>query len=147
MVTVFNRLEEARDLASATQASHDDNADVQLGLGGWYEQQGESAKSEACFQRAVEIAPDYPPCRRIVAIDQLGAGKPKEAKTILADFRAPSEYYEPALFIMLARAFQAQAMYAEALEEYEEVTQNVPELAKDRTIRKEIKRCKKELKR
>jgi tetratricopeptide (TPR) repeat protein len=144
-LTAFNRPEEAKDLANATCKSHSENIDVQIGLGAWYEREGEAAKAEACFNRAVELDPDYPPCRRITAIDQIEAGKPNEAKKTLAPLRAPSDHYESGLFLMLARAFAAQSMHADALQEYDDVIRNVPELEKDRAIRKEIKRCKKQV--
>jgi tetratricopeptide (TPR) repeat protein len=146
-LTMFNRPEEALDLANATRKSHAEDVDVQIGLGGWYESIGETAQSEACFQRAVELDPERPACRRIKAITQLETGKPSEAKATLAYFRVPSEHYEPALFMMLAKAFQAKSMPAEALAEYEELMQNVPALAKDRSLKKEIKRCQKQLNR
>jgi len=146
-LTMFNRPEEALDLANATRKSHHENVDVQIGLGGWYESMGESDKGEACFQRAVELDPERPACRRIVAITQIESGKPREAKATLAFFRSPSEHYEPALFLMLAKAFQDKSMPSEALEEYQELMQNVPELAKDRSLKKEVKRCQKQLNR
>ena len=114
-LTVFNRPEEAMDLASATLNSHQDDIDVQLGIGGWYENQGRKAEAESCFQEQMQ------------------------------SLRQPSENYEPALFLMLAQSYAGKGDHEAALKEYAEVFANVPEAATDKGIRKLVKKSEKTL--
>lgn len=142
-MTVFNRMEDAFDLAGATAQSHADDVDMQLGLGGWYEEQGRTAAGDECFQRAISLQPDYPPCLRVAAIDLIQAGKPSAAAEKLAKFRHPSELFEPALFVMLASCYQEQNQHEEALNEFKLLIDAVPEVGKDKQIRKQVKKSEK----
>ncbi|WP_372719728.1 tetratricopeptide repeat protein [Novipirellula sp.] len=144
-LTVFNRPEEAMDLASATLQSHQDDIDVQLGIGSWYENQGRKLEAESCFQRAIELDPEYPPCVRIAAINLLESGQPKLAAQQMESLRHPSENYEPALFLMLAQSYAGAGDHDAALREYADVFANVPEAATDKAIRKQVKKSEKAL--
>ena len=145
-LTVFNRMEEAWDLANATQTSHTNNADIQIEVGGWFERHGHHQHAEACFNRAIEIAPENPACQRVIALNHLESGNPDQAKLILDQFRPPSEFFDAGLFVLLAKGFEMRAMYPEAINEYEEIRRMVPEWKQDRSIKKGIKRCQKQLK-
>ncbi len=144
-MTLFNRLDDAIELASATLQSHADNVDVQLGIGGWYETQNLRAESETCFARAIELDPQRPACVRIAGIDLLERGKPKLAAERIAAIRPPSPDYDPLLFLMLASAFASAGNHDEALKEYTQVFLKAPELAMDKAVRKSVKQCEKTL--
>lgn len=144
-MTYFNQMGEARELAAATAKSHGDNVDAQLGLGGWYEQQGNSAEAEECFKRAIELDPNYPPCLRVQAIDLMQAGKPSEAAKKLDALRSPSDHFEPTLFVMLARAYHDAGMHEDSLQEFKTLLEIQPEIGNEKQIRKMVKASEKAL--
>ncbi|MEL6104983.1 MAG: hypothetical protein AAFU85_03050 [Planctomycetota bacterium] len=142
-MTVFNRLDEAMDLAAATANQHADDYDTQLALGSWYEQQGQRKLSDGCFDRAVSINPDHPTSKRIQGIDAIQAENPIEAKGFFDALRQDVNAYEPALFFMLASAFQQKEMHAEAIEEFRDLIERNAGYGKDNNVRKAVKKSEK----
>lgn len=142
-MTVFNRMDEAMDLAAATANQHAGDYDTQLALGSWYEQQGNRQLSDACFDRAVSIHPDHPTSKRIQGIDAIQAGNPKEAKGFFDSLRQDADAYDPTIFFMLASAFQQKEMHAEAIEEFRELIERNPSYGKDNSVRKAVKKSEK----
>lgn len=144
-MTVFNQMDEALDLASATAKQHTDDFDTQIDLGAWYEGQGKSTLSDQCFGRAIELQPDHPTTKRIQGVDAMQKGNPKDAASHFESLRKSEDTYDPSLFYMLANAYQAKEMHAEALEEYKELIERSPEFGKDKTLRKAVKKSEKSL--
>ena len=144
-MTFFNRMDEAMDLAAATANQHAEDYDTQLSLGAWYEQQGRQPLADECYDRAVSLDPQHPTSKRIQGIDALQAGKPNDAKTLFEPLRNDVNVYDPAVFYMLASAYQAQDMHAEAIEEFRDLIERNPAYGKDNSVRKAVKKSEKAL--
>ncbi|MEM6366589.1 MAG: hypothetical protein AAF745_19340 [Planctomycetota bacterium] len=144
-MTLFNQMEEAFELASATAKQHDQDFQTQIDVGAWYEQQGKTGSAEACFQRAIELEPDNPISKRILGFNALEAKNPVEAAKHFQTLRESVTAYEPSLFFTLANAYQTKEMHAEALEEYQDLLERNPEIGKDKSFRKAVKKSEKAL--
>ncbi|MEO1527841.1 MAG: tetratricopeptide repeat protein [Planctomycetota bacterium] len=142
-MTVFNRLDEAMELASATANQHAGDYDTQLALGSWYEQQGNRELSDECFDRAVSIDPNHPTSQRIQGIDAIQAGDPNKAKAFFEPIRNDVNFYDPGVFYMLATCFQQNEMHAEAIEEFRDLIERNASYGKDSTVRKAVKKSEK----
>lgn len=144
-MTVFNQLDEAMELASATVNQHASDYDTQIDIGSWYESQGKTKLSDDCFARAINLEPDHPTSKRIQGVDAIQKGNPKEAATHFQSLRQPSEVYDPALFYMLASAYQQKGMHEESVNEFKQLIEQNPELGKDKELRKAVKKSEKAL--
>ncbi|MCO8123223.1 tetratricopeptide repeat protein [Stieleria sp. TO1_6] len=142
-MTVFNQMDEAYDLATATAKQHADDFDTQLALGSWYERQGQTALSDKCFATAIELQPNHPASKRIQGVDAISAGRPKDAAEHFDALRNNVETYDPSLFYMLAMAYQSKQMHGEALDEFQDLIQRNPGIGKDKTLRKAVKQSEK----
>jgi tetratricopeptide (TPR) repeat protein len=142
-MTMFNQLTEATELAEVCFKQHDTDFDVMMQLGSWYEQMGNAAKAEKCFSQAIKLDPENPHCKRIQAVQALEQQKPQLAAEYLASLRPDSEFYDPAVFLMLAHAFQDSGMHEEALQEYRQLIQQSPQIATDKSFRKRVKALEK----
>lgn len=145
-LTGFNERQQAEELAEATQKSFHDNVDVQLFLGAWYEQQGRTDKADACFARAFEIDPNHPAAIRAEGVGMIGQGRLDEARALLDKLAPPSPDYDPSIFFLLACAYQDHNQHDKAMELFEFINQNTPEISKDKAFRKAMKKSRKELK-
>jgi len=137
-LAAFGRRKEAADFAEIMARTFPDNADVQMHLGAWHEMEGHDTQADACFARALELAPESPAARRAVAIKHIQDGKPGEARKLLAFMEEPGGPSEPAALFMLAGAYRDQGDDAEALAVYELLLKNHPELAGDKELRKRV---------
>lgn len=144
-LTGFHEHQQASDLADAMQSSFRNDCDVQLFLGGWHEQQGRNIKADACFARAYEIDPSHPGAIRAEGVGLIGQGRLEEARALLDQLAPPSPHYDPAVFFILAGAYQQRNQHAQAVEMYDFIKKNSPEWAKDKAFRKAEKKSKKQL--
>lgn len=144
-MTVFNQMDEATDLAAATVNQHSDHYDTLIEIGSWYEQQGKTQLSDDCFAKAIALDPDHPTSKRIQGVDAIQAGDPIAAAKHFESLRQSDETYDPSLFYMLANAFQAKEMHEEAIAEFKDLIERIPEFAKDKTLRKAVKKSEKAL--
>jgi tetratricopeptide (TPR) repeat protein len=142
-MTVFNQMDEAHELAAATAKQHADDFDTQIGLGAWYEQQGQQELSKRCFDHAIGLQPEHPTSKRIQGIDAIQAGKPTEAAKHFEFLRTSSDHYDPALFFMLATTCQQQGLHEQALAEFKDLIERNPAAGKDKTLRKAVKQSEK----
>ncbi len=144
-MTVFNNMEEAFELADATVNQHSHDFQTQIEVGSWYEQQGKTQQAAACFATAIKLDPDNLICKRIQGFDAIKAQNPVEAAKHFQTFRESATDYDPSLFYMLANAYQAIDMHAEAIEEFRELIERNPDFGKDKTLRKAVKKSEKAL--
>jgi tetratricopeptide (TPR) repeat protein len=144
-MTVFNQLDEARDLAAATAKQHHEDFETQIHLGAWYEQQGDSQSSQRCFRRAIELNADHPASKRIQAVEAFEQGRPREAAKHLEALRGSAEHDDPALFFRLGTALQEKQMHAEALAEFEDLLRRHPGAGQAKHFRKAVRKSEKAL--
>lgn len=142
-MTLFNQLDEAMELAGATVKQHPEHYETLVEIGSWYERQGHSTLADQCFSQAIALAPDHPTSRRIQGVEALQKGNTTDAAQFFEPLRGSEEHYDPSLFYMLANAYQVKEMHAEALVEFKELIERVPEFGKDNTVRKAIKKSEK----
>lgn len=138
-MTMFNQLAEANELAEVCAKQHDTDFDVMIQLGSWHEQMGNDDKAEKCFSQAIFLDPDNPHSKRVQAVQALEQHKPQLAAQYLDSLRPNSEFYDPAIFLMLANAFQDSGMHEKALQEYQQLIQQTPQIATDKSFRKRVK--------
>ncbi|MCA9138605.1 MAG: tetratricopeptide repeat protein [Planctomycetales bacterium] len=144
-MTVFNQMGEAMELAAATAKQHSQDFETLVDIGSWYEQHNQTRLSDQCFEQAIALAPDHPTSKRIQGVGALQAGKPQEAATYFESLRKSPDFYDPGLFYMLANAYQAAEMHAEAIEEFKDLMGRNAEFANDKTFRKAVKKSEKAL--
>lgn len=144
-MTVFNQMDEALDLAAATMKQHAQDYETLIEIGSWYERQGNSALADQCFAQAIALDPENPMSKRIQGVEAIQAGNPKEAAKHFESFRQSQEFYDPSLFYMLANAYQAREMHEEAIAEYKDLMDRIPEFGKDKAFRKTVKKSEKAL--
>ncbi|MCH7727853.1 MAG: tetratricopeptide repeat protein [Planctomycetes bacterium] len=142
-LTTFHEQEQAKQLAAATQSQFQDDVDVQLGLGTWYEESDHLAESNRCFDRAYELDPQHPGAIRARGITILQAGQLEEAHVMLAQLAPPSPGYDPTVFFLLGTAYQERHQHEKAIEMFALIQQNSPDWAKDKSFRKALKKSQK----
>lgn len=145
-LTGFNEHQQAEELAEAMQKSFDNNIDVQLFLGAWYDQRGRGDKADSCFARAFEIDPNHPAAIRAQGVGLIEKGRLDEARKLLMRLAPPSPDYDPSIFFLLAVAHQDRNQHEQAMEVFEFINQNTPELSKQKAFRKAVKKTQKQLK-
>ena len=137
-LVAFSKREEAATLAESMIQRFPENIDIQMSVGAWHEREGRGQKADECFEAGFRADPDHPGPRRAVGIGKIEQGRLQEAAELLGTFRHPSEYYDPAIFFMLASAHQKADDHDAALDEYAELGENHPELLKDKDFRKMV---------
>jgi tetratricopeptide (TPR) repeat protein len=130
--------EEAAQYADALARRFGNNADVMMYLGSWFERIGQSQRADKCFEQALAADPNHPGALRAAAIGLLQAGRPREAEAMLAPFVPPSKAFEPAVFVMLAKAYQSANDHAAAARLFKMVADTTPVAAKDKSFRKAV---------
>jgi len=141
----FNKKTESEKMANILALKFADDLDVQMALGVWHEQAGRSHEADDCFGNALEIDPENPGPRRAVGVGKIEQGKMKEANELLSVLLPPSEYYDPIVFYMLGKGYQAQEDHAQAMEQFGLVAEQTPEWLSDSTFRKSVKQSEQAL--
>lgn len=144
-MTVFNQLDEAMELAAATAKQHAKDYQTLIDIGSWYERQGHAELSDQCFAQAIALDPDHPTSKRIQGVDALQAGRPGDAAKHFEPLRQSESTYDASLFYMLANAYQQKQMHEEAIAEFKDLLERIPEFGKDKTFRKAVKTSEKAL--
>ncbi len=139
-LVAFGRHEEAARVAEAMEARFPDNVEVRLHLGAWHAQAGDAEKADAHFDRALEIDPDHRAAARAVAIGCIEKGDLARARALLAFMETPGPQQDPAVLVLLADAYQAAGDHQSALAWYRIAIEGAPPLARDRKLRKRVKR-------
>lgn len=138
-MTVFNQLAEANELAVVCAKQYENDFDVMIQLGSWYEQMGKEVETDKCFSRAIEIDPKHPHSQRIQAIQAIDSQTPQLAAQFLDSMRPGSSAYDPSLFLLFANALQEADLHEQALQEYQQLIKQAPELGADKVFRKRVK--------
>ena len=136
-LTAFHELEEAKELAPAIESQHPDDSQLQFFLGAWHEKYGDRKDADRCFERAYQLDPKNPAMIRAKGIGLIEEGKPDAARTLFAALEPPSENFDPAIFFMLAKSFQAANRHKEALEVFR-LIKDTPNAKTDREFRKAV---------
>ncbi|NLE38949.1 MAG: tetratricopeptide repeat protein [Pirellulaceae bacterium] len=144
-LATFGRQQEARQYAAMVRQKFADNASVQLELGGWYETRGQSDDGHACMTRALELEPDNLAARRAVGLLRVEQGRLDEARELLSFMESPGPDHEPGVLILLANAYREAGRSDAAMRLYELVIGMNPALARDRTLRKQVRACERSL--
>ena len=134
-LTAFRQWEDARQLAPAIEKTHESDIDVMLLLGAWHDQYGNSEDADRCYDRAYELDPENPGAKRARAVGLMQQQRLEEAQEMLQEFQRPSEHYDPMLFYLLGTHFQQANRHAEALEIFDRIAEENPELAKSDELR------------
>lgn len=134
----FNRVEEARELALATKESFKHDIETQLALAGYFESEGMHQQVDECINQAIAIDPNHPGSLRAQGFDLMEAGQFPKALEMLNSLRHPSEHYELGLFMRLAMKMAEFGQHQMAIQEYQLLLSNHPELAKDSSFRTEV---------
>lgn len=142
-LTAFRQMDEARDLAVAIEGTHANDFDVQFFLGAWNEKYGQAEVADRCFDKAFDLDPKNPAAVRAKAMGLMEKGQFDEAKVMLQPLAPPSQYFDPGVFYQLGIGFQSQERHADAMEQFKLVSANAPELGRDKTFRKTVKKSEK----
>lgn len=132
--------EEAAQYADAMTSRFGDNANVLMYLGGWFERTGQSARADQCFDRALAADPQHPGALRATAIGLAQDNKPREAEAKLATLRPPSKHFDPAMFFVVAEAYQRAGDHEAATRLFKLVAETTPSAAKEKAFRKAVEK-------
>lgn len=135
----YQMQEEAARFADALATLHGDVARVQFYLGGCWERAGLNEQANNAFFRALQIEPANLQYQRAAAISHIRAGQLDQAARLLEAFRPPSPAFEPALFLILASAYQERQRHEEAMTLYTMLVAAQPELRKQRSFRNTVR--------
>jgi len=141
----FKRRDEAREMARIMTQKFADNADVQLQLAAYYDENGEHDKADECCARALELEPGSRDARRAVAVGCIEKGDLERAAELLDFMTGPGPDQDPAVLNMLAAAYHERNRDEDALKLYKSALQGFPSLGKDRQFRKAVRASEKAL--
>ena len=142
-LTAFRQMDEARELATAIEGSHAEDFDVQFFLGAWNEKYGDATIADRCFDKAFEIDPKNPAALRAKAMGLMEKGQLDEAREMLQTMKPPSPHFDPGVFYQLGILYQAHERHGDAMEQFKIVSENSPEIARDKSFRKTVKKSEK----
>mgnify|MGYP002622819223 CR=1 FL=1 len=134
-----NRNDEASELLNMLDTRFADDVDVQMYLGACCERQGNEARANEHFRRALELEPDNPSPRRAVGMELLSQGKLNEARELFSALEPPGEHYDPLVWFMLASAYQEQGRHEDALKTFQLTLSATPEIAQDKAFRQAVR--------
>ena len=143
--TAFKQYDEAKQLALATGKSHPDNYDVQLALGGWFEEMSMAQEADECFQRCLKIDFDCPSSKRIRCITHLEQQQLTEGEAIALELFAQDPVSQIGPMLMLVTAFESHGQDAQAYKTYQRIVAGVPEIKEDKEFCKPIRKLEKKL--
>ncbi|REK09484.1 MAG: hypothetical protein DWQ37_18815 [Planctomycetota bacterium] len=135
-LSAFSRFDEAEQLAAGIEQRFDDDADVQFSIGQWHDFRGRPTEAAACYRRALALQPDNLAAKRAVALAMMSEGKPAQAEALLNETPQITARQDPAVYIQLGRAYQAQAQHAEACSAFALAHEAAPGLGTDKQFRK-----------
>ncbi|VAX41633.1 hypothetical protein MNBD_PLANCTO02-977 [hydrothermal vent metagenome] len=141
----FNKKTEAEKMAGILASKFADNLDVQMTLGAWHEQNGRNEEGDRCFIKAFKLDPENPGPRRAVGICMIEQGRMEKAAKLFSPLLPPSEYYDPVLFYMLGKGYQAEDDHEQAMEQFELIAEESPELLSEKNFRKSVKQTEQAL--
>ncbi len=144
-LTAFHQIDEARQLTSAIEGTHGGDVDVQLFLGSWHDLYGDRQDADRCFEQAFKLDPNHPGCLRAHGIGLIEKGEVDQAKATLQPLEPPSQDYDPAVFFMLASAFQEKNDHAGAMEIFEMISNTTPQFGREKWFRQAVRHSEKML--
>jgi tetratricopeptide (TPR) repeat protein len=142
----FHQREQAADFRKAMIEKFDGNAKVHAYLGAALEHLGQFDESHKYFARALALRPDLPEARIGVAMANIRAGRPDDARKLL-DFMekaGSSQLYSLAPLDMLARAYQTANRHDDALAVFAILQEELPKLAEEKWFRQLVSNSEKE---
>ena len=138
-LVTFQRHEDAARYGDLMADEFADHAEVQLHLAVWHAQHGRTENADLCYARALEAEPENPFARRGVAIAAIEKGDLAKARQLLAFMESPGPNQDPAVLVLLAKAYQARGDHNEALGIFQTILRDHPGLARDRGLRKLVR--------
>ncbi|MCK4627242.1 MAG: tetratricopeptide repeat protein, partial [Phycisphaerae bacterium] len=119
--------------------------DVLLHLGNWYDSVNLRDKSKAAYKKALQLKPDNPLAKKIVAIDAIEEGDLSRARQLLRfmETPAPGKGHDPVVLLMLADAYQQRQEHDSALEVLQTALTIEPNLRNDKEFRKTVRKSEK----
>ena len=116
-LTAFGERAEATELAEVIASQHAESAEVQFMLGTWYEQFGDRAAADRCFEQAFRLEPKNPIYSRANALGLMEQGQLDPARKILREsMEPPSPNFDGNVYFRLATLYQKAGRDREALE-------------------------------
>ncbi len=142
----FNEDIKAEKLADILFTKHIENVEVQMQLLGYYENEGNNERADACIANALNADPSDLSVRRAAGITCLENDNIDKARKYLSFMEEAGEYQDPVVLFMLASAYSKQQNYNGALEIYKVISRDFPEIAKkDKIFRKNVQEAENKL--
>lgn len=141
----FQKATEAERLAEIMLNRFGDVAQVQFYLGACFERLGKAERGNACFLRAYELAPEDLNMRRAAALVLMEQKKLDDAKPLLEAFGPETDQFQPPLFFVLGKAYQADGRHSEAVDTFKMLLRKQPGLAAEKEFAKALRASEKAL--
>ncbi len=146
-LTTFGKHEEARRLMGIMETKFGNDVDILMYLGAWHDKEGRGKEADACFAKALAVAPDHKGAKRAVGIGYIEQGDLDRAHGLLAFVKTPGEDFDPAVLFMLARAHQEKGEHARAIELHRLILEGDPKISQDKAMRQAVKTAERALNR
>lgn len=135
--------EAAGKMGTILANKYGNNADVQLYLGGFFEERGDLSAANAHFHRAYEIDKNHAGAKHASTVALLREGQATAAKSRLEETEAAGQSVDPGIAFAIANALHAENDSAAAGELLKKVTQAAPDVQKEKAFRKLAKEVEK----
>jgi tetratricopeptide (TPR) repeat protein len=140
----WGKNEEAANLTEQMNRHFKHDFDVQMYLGSWFEQKGDSKRADECFEKALRIDPNNPDAKRAVAIGYIVNDEIEKAEELLAYMKKPGKDQDLGTLFMLGNAYQQKGLHDQALSIFKIICRDFPDTArKDKNFRKSVSKSEK----
>ena len=141
----FRSFDEAAELRKEFEEHHARSAELWSGLAAQLEQLNEYGTAMALYQKAYDVDSSDPMARNGVALARLNEGKLEECRELLSHLMEPGAGQLHSMGVMdhLAAAYQRNGEHESALELYEVLLREYPQVGNDRDFRKVVQKSEK----
>jgi tetratricopeptide (TPR) repeat protein len=144
----FHQSSQAMEFRQLLRTKFPDDPKVQVHLGGVCEHLGRLDEAQAYYTRALELSPELPDARVGVAEGHIRANRLDEARSLLDFLEKPGAAARHSLapLEMLALGFQKAGRHEEAMELFDKLLKELPQLSNHTAFRKMVERSERALK-
>lgn len=125
-ISYFSAIDAGKGLADQLRDVFSEDADMQLFLGGFYEQLDFSKEAEECYRSAYDIAPEHPFVQRIMAMILLNKEQRAAAENLLKCMEIPGRHRDWHCLATLAESYEESKQPEAALRVYSNLCRIFP---------------------
>jgi tetratricopeptide (TPR) repeat protein len=137
---------EAVEAAALMKTRFNNDFAVQMYLGEFYEQEGDTDRADACFARALELNPSSNEARYAVFVGAIEKGRLSDARKLVSHMETPGPHQDYGELYLLASAYLDKKDYGNAYELFKVICRDFPGHArKSKGLRRDVNTVEKAL--